>query len=162
MNTLPICPPRFSDRTAEPHLARQHLDKAIDKAKAEGHGFALLSVDLDHFKEANDLFGHVIGDELLCAISRRLERAAEGAFIARVGGDEFTVVLTAKELRRASFATARRLLAAVGDPFEVREQLIPIGLSVGGALFPQDAKDEDTLIANADAGSIAPRPTAVT
>jgi len=128
-----------------------HLDKAVDKAKTDGHGFALLTIDLDHFKEANDLFGHVIGDELLCAVSRRLERAAEGAFIARVGGDEFTVVLTAKELRRASFATARRLLAAVGDPFEVREQLIPIGLSVGGALFPQDAKDEDTLIANADA-----------
>jgi len=128
-----------------------HLDKAVDKAKADGHGFALLSIDLDHFKEANDLFGHVIGDELLCAISRRLERAAKGAFIARVGGDEFAVVLTAKELRRASFATARRLLAAVGDPFEVQEQLIPIGLSVGGALFPQDAKDEVTLIANADA-----------
>jgi diguanylate cyclase (GGDEF)-like protein len=66
------------------------LEETCGGAKQAGTSFAVLTVDLDHFKEANDLFGHVIGDELLCAISRRLQGAAKDAFIARVGGDEFS------------------------------------------------------------------------
>jgi GGDEF domain-containing protein len=115
-----------------------YLDKAFDEATADGHGFALLTIDLDHFKEANDLFGHVIGDELLCAISSRLERAAEGAFIARVGGDEFTVVLTAKDLRGGRFRhgqappcrgrrSVRGSRAADPDRAQCRRRAIPAG-----------------------------------
>jgi diguanylate cyclase (GGDEF)-like protein len=110
-----------------------------------------LTVDLDHFKEANDLFGHVIGDELLCAISRRLQHAADDAFIARVGGDEFTLILAAGDQPKAAQALANRLLGAVAKPFEVRGQQIPIGLSVGGTIYPEDATDINALIANADA-----------
>ena len=73
------------------------LDRLLDQASAGGAGFALLSVDLDDFKEANDVFGHVVGDELLCAVARRLERAVGKEFIARVGGDEFIVLSTQGE-----------------------------------------------------------------
>ena len=110
-----------------------------------------MTVDLDHFKEANDLFGHVIGDELLCAIARRLQHAADDAFIARMGGGRITLILATGEQPRAAQALATRLLNAVAKPFEVRGQQIPIGLSVGGTIYPQDATDINALIANADA-----------
>jgi diguanylate cyclase (GGDEF)-like protein len=111
----------------------------------------MLTVDLDHFKEANDLFGHVIGDELLCAIAQRLEQAAGGTFMTRVGGDEFTFVLTDCDRPGATANLAKRLVEAVAEPFEVRGQLIPVGLSVGGTFYPDDARDIDGLVANADA-----------
>ena len=131
-------------------------------------GFAVLSVDLDYFKEANDIFGHVVGDELLCAIARRLEAAARGAFIARVGGDEFMVVtpveplpdrsrkpwsgsMWAERLPRSAGELADRLLNCVAEEFEIREQQIQIGLSIGGAIYPTDATEVRTLLANADA-----------
>jgi diguanylate cyclase (GGDEF)-like protein len=129
----------------------QRLEEIVGRAKRNGTGFAVLTVDLDHFKEANDLFGHIIGDELLCAIALRLEQAADGAFIARVGGDEFAVVLEGCDPREAAGELADRLLASVVEPFTVRGQLIPIGLSIGGAVYPDDARDIDGLIANADA-----------
>ena len=65
------------------------LNATLDRAKAAGIRFAVLSVDLDHFKEANDTYGHLVGDRLLCEVAQRLQRAAEGTFIARIGGDEF-------------------------------------------------------------------------
>jgi Diguanylate cyclase, GGDEF domain/HAMP domain len=79
-------PSRPSRRTA---LAEQFA-QAFVQARENRTSFAVLTVDLDHFKEANDLFGHVIGDGLLCRISRRLQHTADDAFIARMGGDEFT------------------------------------------------------------------------
>ena len=108
-------------------LAEQFAQTFV-RARENGTSFAVLTVDLDHFKEANDLFGHVIGDELLCAISRRLQHAADDAFIARMGGDEFTLILVGGDQPKAAQALAKRLLDAVAKPFEVRGQLIPIGL----------------------------------
>jgi diguanylate cyclase (GGDEF)-like protein len=127
------------------------LAETLERSRTRGERFALLTIDLDHFKEANDVFGHVVGDELLCAISRRLEVAAEGTFIARVGGDEFTLVSAAREQPKAAEALASRVLQAVAEPFEVRGQKIPIGLSVGAAVYPHDGADTVTLLANADA-----------
>jgi diguanylate cyclase (GGDEF)-like protein len=135
------------NRTA---LAR-HIDDVVARAKEQGEKIAVLTVDLDHFKEANDVFGHVIGDELLCAVARRLQIAVDGAFIARVGGDEFTIVSNAKDQPHAANTIAQSVLRAAQDPFEVRGQLIPIGLSIGAAVYPDDGKDEITLLANADA-----------
>ncbi len=131
-------------------LARQ-LAQTFEHARERSENFAVLTVDLDHFKDANDVFGHVVGDELLCAISRRLEVAADGAFIARVGGDEFTLITAPGLDEDAAQALAERVLQAVADPFEVRGQKIPIGLSIGGAVYPRDASDTPTLLANADA-----------
>ncbi len=67
----------------------ESVDATLDRAKAGGKGFAILSVDIDRFKEANDTYGHLVGDRLLCEAASRLRTGAEGAFIGRIGGDEF-------------------------------------------------------------------------
>jgi GGDEF domain-containing protein len=68
------------------------MAEIFDRAAADGTSFAILAVDLDLFKEANDVFGHAVGDEILCETARRLQIAAQGAFVARIGGDEFILV----------------------------------------------------------------------
>jgi diguanylate cyclase (GGDEF)-like protein len=108
----------------------------------------VITIDLDDFKEAIDVFGEFVGDELLCAVSRRLQAAANGEFISRVGGDEFTLVV--RDARRAP-EIARRVLECVADAFEIGGQQIIVGLSIGGATYPADAGDVATLLANADA-----------
>jgi diguanylate cyclase (GGDEF)-like protein len=140
----------LTDLTNRTVLAMK-LAEAFDLAKADGTSFAVLTVDLDHFKEANDVFGHAVGDELLCEISLRLCVAAQGAFIARIGGDEFTLILATGEQPAAAEALADRLLKALSQDFEIRGQKIPLGLSVGVAIYPKDASDPLTLQANADA-----------
>jgi diguanylate cyclase (GGDEF)-like protein len=127
------------------------LAEIFDRAKGDGTAFTILTVDLDHFKEANDVFGHAIGDDLLCAISRRLETAAQGAFIARVGGDEFTLLLATGGQPAAAEMLADRLLRSCAQDFDIRGQKIQIGLSIGAASYPKDAGDPLTLQANADA-----------
>jgi diguanylate cyclase (GGDEF)-like protein len=127
------------------------LRRIIEKAKKQAKEFGVLSIDLDYFKEANDVFGHVVGDELLCAIARRMEQAANGAFIARVGGDEFIILSTDGEQPQTAAAVAERVLKCVAEDFEIKGQLIPIGLSIGGAVYPSDGTDMTTLLANADA-----------
>jgi len=127
------------------------LAQTLERAKARGETFAVLSIDLDHFKEANDVFGHMIGDELLCAVARRLEVAADGAFVARIGGDEFTLISGMGPQPRTAEVLASRTLQAVAEPFEVRGQKIPLGLSIGAAVYPRDGSDMATLLANADA-----------
>ncbi len=125
------------------------LNRLFEQGNA--NGFAILSVDLDYFKEANDVFGHVVGDELLCSIARRLELAVGNEFIARVGGDEFIILSTQGEQPQSAAALANHVLRSVAEDFDIRGQKIPIGLSIGAALYPNDATDTETLIANADA-----------
>jgi len=127
------------------------LAETFDRAKADDTSFAILSIDLDHFKEANDVFGHGVGDELLCAISRRLQAAAQGAFIARVGGDEFTLILTTGEQPASAERLTNVLLKSFTQDFEIRGQKIPVGLSIGAATYPTDGRDPMTLQGNADA-----------
>ena len=132
-------------------LLAAKLAEVFEHAKQRGENFAVLTIDLDHFKEANDVFGHTAGDELLCAVARRLEIAADGDFIARIGGDEFTLVCSHRDQPKAAEALASRILQAVAEHFEVQGQIIPIGLSIGAAVFPNDGADIIALLANADA-----------
>jgi diguanylate cyclase (GGDEF)-like protein len=127
------------------------LSETFDRARAEGTSFAVLTLDLDHFKEANDVFGHAVGDRLLCAIAQRLQTAAQGVFIARIGGDEFTLVLEMRDQPGSAGALADRLLDSMTQDFAISGQKIPIGLSIGAAIYPKDASDPATLQANADA-----------
>ena len=123
----------------------------LERAARDKETFALISIDLDSFKEINDVFGHGVGDKVLRTASERLSRVAEGAFIARLGGDEFGVIATDGAQPASSAELAERLMAALSDEFEVDGHKLRVGLSVGVAVYPTDGADAGALIANADA-----------
>jgi diguanylate cyclase (GGDEF)-like protein/PAS domain S-box-containing protein len=129
----------------------ERLAAILDQAAASGGSFAVACVDLDRFKEINDVFGHPIGDALLREVSGRLRTAADGAFIARLGGDEFTLIAAEGPQPAAAEALADRLQAAVADDIEVEGHRLRIGLSIGVAIYPNDGTDATALLINADA-----------
>jgi diguanylate cyclase (GGDEF)-like protein/PAS domain S-box-containing protein len=113
--------------------------------------FALMCLNLDRFKEVNDVFGHSVGDAVLREAARRMQSVVDGAFLARFGGDEFTVITTQRSHPETAAALADRLLAIVADEFEIEGHTLRIGLSIGVAIFPADGGDAAALLANADA-----------
>jgi diguanylate cyclase (GGDEF)-like protein len=128
------------------------LAKAIERAAGQGEKIAVVCIDLDRFKELNDVFGHGIGDGLLREISARLRDAAAGAFLARLGGDEFGLVVSEGPQPAAAENLAARLLAVAAADIVVDGHPLRIGLSVGVAIYPTDGADASALLANADAG----------
>ncbi|MFB6463890.1 EAL domain-containing protein [Bradyrhizobium tunisiense] len=129
----------------------QHLIDAIERARASDDGFAVLCIDLDHFKEINDLFGHAVGDAVLREASRRLQEAAQGSYVARVGGDEFIGITDELPLPASAELLATRMRAQFEHPIEVDGHALQIDLCVGVALYPRDADNAVSLLANADA-----------
>ncbi len=130
---------------------RETLEATISRTAATGEQFAILSIDLDHFKEANDTFGHLVGDHVLSELGRRLQTSAQGAFIARLGGDEFVVIVTDGAQPAAAAALAAQMLATVADDFEIEGHRLKCGMTIGGAIYPTDGTDAKTLMTNADA-----------
>jgi diguanylate cyclase (GGDEF)-like protein/PAS domain S-box-containing protein len=126
------------------------LAATLDRARASGEQFAVLSIDLDHFKEANDTYGHMVGDTLLREVARRLQVAAAGAFAARLGGDEFVLIVADGGQPATASALADRLLTTFRDDFEVEGHQLKLGMSIGVAIYPTDGRDAKALIANAD------------
>ena len=126
------------------------IEAAIESAQKSGEAFALLSLDLDGFKEANDTYGHSVGDALLRKVAQRLEGAAESAFVARIGGDEFTVIVGGGKQPETAIDVAERLLASISGDIEVEDRRIKVGATVGGAIYPTDGSDAKTLMSNAD------------
>ena len=127
------------------------LARALQAASRADAPFAVLCLDLDHFKEINDIYGHAVGDQVLRQLSSRLAVAAEGNFIARIGGDEFTLISREAEQPATAGALAERLLAASAETFAINGARLHVGLSIGVAVFPSDGLDATTLVANADA-----------
>ena len=124
------------------------LEEAIKRAAGRGHQFTLLSLDLDGFKETNDTYGHLIGDALLCEVSRRLLQAADGAFVARIGGDEFALIVDGGS--QVASPLADRLLEAFRDDIRIDGRRIKTGATIGAAIYPNHGCDSKTLISNAD------------
>jgi diguanylate cyclase (GGDEF)-like protein/PAS domain S-box-containing protein len=112
---------------------------------------ALLMLDLCRFKEVNDTLGHSVGDRVLCEVAQRFQHAlgAQG-FIARIGGDEFTVVLDNPESLDAITTTSQALADCLRAPIDVAGISIEVGVSIGIARFPEDASDAHTLLRHAD------------
>ncbi|MER3410009.1 MAG: hypothetical protein C4305_07345 [Thermoleophilia bacterium] len=130
------------------------LSEILARARASGRAAALLFLDLDDFKSVNDTRGHVVGDSLLRAVGRRLQTAArEGDVVARVGGDEFIVLLADLDRESAESvakAVAARVRSCFSDSFFLLGSEIRVQASVGMALFPFQAKDEQELLVLAD------------
>jgi diguanylate cyclase (GGDEF)-like protein/PAS domain S-box-containing protein len=129
----------------------EHFSATLAHAARANTPFAVLCCDLDRFKEINDVFGHAVGDEFLCALSQRMLAAAEGAFLARVGGDEFALISTDAPVPASVTQLAEQLLACGNEELEVAGQRLRTGLSVGIALYPTDGTDAASLLGNADA-----------
>lgn len=128
----------------------ERLTAILKLARAEGRGFAILCMDLDEFKEVNDVYGHIVGDLLLCRVADRLRAVADGIFIARLGGDEFTIIADIAERPALTQLTDRLLAAFVGD-FEINGHRLRQALSIGVAIYPVDGTKSATLMNNADA-----------
>jgi diguanylate cyclase (GGDEF)-like protein/PAS domain S-box-containing protein len=126
----------------------------LSLAADSGESFAMLSLDLDRFKTVNDVFGHTIGDRLLRELAGRLEQACQGAFLARTGGDEFHVITSCGAQPASAEALAEKLCAALDADIDIDGVPLRVGLTVGVAIFPQDAADAPTLVANADAALV--------
>ncbi len=138
------------------------MDEALRHAKRDDYPAALLYIDLDRFKGVNDTLGHAVGDALLQKVARLLKGevrptdvvsagGTQGAgAVSRLGGDEFTVLLS--KVRRAQDAgdVARRILDAVKAPVSVSGYEFSITASIGIAVFPQDGRDAETLLKRAD------------
>lgn len=142
-------------------LFRDRLELCLAMARRHDHMVAVMFVDLDRFKQINDSLGHRTGDALLVEVTRRLQEsvretdtiAIDGGSpvtVARVGGDEFTVILS--EVRDVQSVTkvANRILSSIGTPIEIDGKSVQATASIGIALFPVDGESIDSLLKNAD------------
>jgi diguanylate cyclase (GGDEF)-like protein/PAS domain S-box-containing protein len=129
----------------------EYFAKALEQSEASGEPFALMCLDLDRFKHVNDIFGHTFGDALLREVATRLKNAAGDAFLARVGGDEFSLILMDKDLASKASYVAQRITASLGGCLELDGRKVSTNVSVGVAIYPTDANDGQMLVCNADA-----------
>jgi diguanylate cyclase (GGDEF)-like protein/PAS domain S-box-containing protein len=129
----------------------EYLDETLARVRSSGEQFALLCLDLDRFKEVNDLFGHAGGDALLKRFAQRLRMVTKDGFLARLGGDEFAIVLVSRNLPGDAEALSGRLNAMSVEEIDVEGQGLHVSLSIGVAIYPADGADTATLLANADA-----------
>lgn len=107
---------------------------------------AVFYMDLNKFKEVNDRYGHCVGDSLLQMVGKRLSLIMRaGDTIARIGGDEFTAILTDIEDQPIAYRFAQRILDSISQPFLIEGHKIEISISIGISFYPQDARDEDLL-----------------
>jgi diguanylate cyclase (GGDEF)-like protein/PAS domain S-box-containing protein len=132
-------------------LFRDRLDQEVRKAARSGQQVALLFIDLDRFKQVNDLLGHDAGDMLLAQCANRLKSCVrESDTVARLGGDEFTVILTAPESPARVEHVCQKILHTLESPFPIGKEVAYMSGSIGVTLYPNDATTSEELIRKAD------------
>ncbi len=132
-------------------LLRDRLQHALSRLRRERGGLAVLFVDLDHFKQINDTLGHAVGDIVLCqAAEAMLALLRAGDTVARIGGDEFVLLIEDDASTDSVSIVARKLVERFAAPFRVNGQELFVTASVGISLFPADGIDIDTLLRHAD------------
>ena len=145
---------RHDELTGLPRADLFHDQVSIAVAAAHQHGSqaAVMFLDLDRFKKINDSLGHAAGNQLLQLVAKRLEHAVrDGDTVARMGGDEFVVLLPQLNKEGDAVRIARKLLATFREPFNLGKQQLYVTASIGVALYPRDGEQPDTLLKNADA-----------
>jgi len=148
----------------------EKLSYALALSERSNQKFALLFLDLDHFKQVNDTLGHDVGDELLKQASTRLndavrehdtvtrarssdfetKTALESHTVARLGGDEFVVLITNITTERDAAIVARRIGAVIAEPFDLAETTVNITTTIGISVYPDDGSDSETLLKHSD------------
>lgn len=132
-------------------LLADRLTQAIAQCRRRKRALAVAFLDLDGFKVINDAYGHSAGDELLIALSQRMQKALrEGDTLARIGGDEFVAVIADIENPEDSHPVLERLLEVTTEPVIIGSATVRVTASIGVALYPPDGTDADQLIRNAD------------
>lgn len=132
-------------------LLNDRISQAIALAPRHKKHVAVLFLDLDGFKHINDSLGHPTGDELLQSIAKRLAECVRASdTVSRQGGDEFVVLLSEVELAEDAAITARRMLHAVAQPHSIDGHDLHVTTSIGVSVYPDDGRDAETLIKNAD------------
>ena len=133
-------------------LFTDRLDQAIKESRRKKEMGAVLIMDLDHFKRINDTLGHAIGDQLIKAVSMRLQKTMyESDTITRIGGGNFMLLLPRIVKPEHAETVANKLLMVFKSPFHIQEHELFTTCSIGIAIFPQDGEDPPSLIKNADA-----------
>ncbi|MFC5510299.1 putative bifunctional diguanylate cyclase/phosphodiesterase [Massilia jejuensis] len=141
-------------------LLSDRIRMVIANARRSGQGFAVAAIGIDGFKKVNDALGRAVGDAVLCQAAARLRKTMRDSdTLARVGGDEFVVILPGTASEAQIKLVTGRLLAALQAPFERDGHTIYLGASVGVALYPQHAEDDHGLLALADAALIRAKET---
>jgi len=135
------------------HLFLQLVDQALKVARRDSIGCAVLVLDLDHFKDVNDSYGHVLGDDLLLQVSRKLKLLCRDMdVLARLGGDEFAILVTQLQTPEDAARVAVKLLAALNQPWLLADQYeVTLGVSIGISVYPQHADTTPNLLQGADA-----------
>jgi diguanylate cyclase (GGDEF)-like protein/PAS domain S-box-containing protein len=132
-------------------LFADRLTVALARARRFERQLAVMFLDLDHFKNVNDTLGHAVGDQLLQEVARRLRAALrEEDTVARLGGDEFTVLISDLQGEDQAIAVARKILAAVTQPFLLGGYVVHMTTSIGIALHPRHGADSESLLETAD------------
>ena len=136
---------------ANRRLFRNRLEKAVKTVMRSGTSMALMFLDMDQFKRVNDTLGHDAGDSLLKEVASRLNNTVrENDTVSRIGGDEFTILLTDVHQTQDVLVVAEKLLLAMAKPIRIKGQDIVTTVSIGITLTPDDSTDANTLMKNAD------------
>jgi len=132
-------------------LFYDRLTQALSLARRDERGLAVLFLDLDQFKLVNDTLGHAAGDRLLVEIARRLQNSVRDSdTVARVGGDEFTLLLRNIDDGADAARAAQKVLEAVARPAEIDGQRLYLTTSIGISSYPADGEEAEALLTNAD------------
>ncbi|MCO5066993.1 MAG: sensor domain-containing diguanylate cyclase [Rhizobiaceae bacterium] len=136
---------------ANRRLLKRRLDRALSTLDPGEGIVAVLCLDLDGFKPVNDRYGHAAGDAILVEVARRLASTSRASdLVARVGGDEFTVLISRADHGDDAVVAARRFRRAVSEPYDIGDETVTIGVSIGIAFAPLHGFDARQLLENAD------------
>lgn len=132
-------------------MFQERLQAAMKEADRDNKAFALIFLDLDLFKDVNDTLGHNVGDQLLKEASRRLLSCVRDTdTVARIGGDEFTVIVSDVPNQAVVERICEEILVKIAQPYQLGENVVTVSASIGVTMYPEDASDAGEILKNAD------------